>query len=79
LGVAAVAEGFVFGMFAAAPGDDFGGVNFGLDGGKFGAFVGAVAEGLGGRLAARAPKISAGDHFLDERNFLGNDWITHAV
>lgn len=57
--MAAVAEGLVFGVFATAPGDGFGSVDLGLDGGEVGAFVGSVTEGLSGGPATGAPPIGA--------------------
>jgi len=44
--MAAVAEGFVLGMFAGAPGHGFGGGQVHFDRRKFGALMGPVAERL---------------------------------
>jgi hypothetical protein len=65
LGVAAVAEGAVLGMFAAAPGhgSGFGQVHF--ERGKGGPFVGAIAKRLPFGLTTTAPIICArggGEH-----------------
>lgn len=57
--MAAVAEGLVFGMFATAPGDGFGGVDVRLDGAEVGAFVGTVTKRLSGGPATGAPPIGA--------------------
>jgi len=42
----AVAEGFVFGMFAGAPSDGFGGGEIHFYRSEFSAFMGSVAERL---------------------------------
>lgn len=77
MAVAAVAEGLVFGMFAAAPRHCFFGVDLRFDGGEFGALVGAVAKRLGGGAPAGAPPIRSGLNRLNNRAFLEYDWITH--
>lgn len=75
--VAAVAEGFVFGMFAGAPRHRFFGVDLRLDGGEFGAFVRAVAKRLGGGAPASAPPICSRLGGLNNRAFLEYDWFAH--
>jgi len=75
--MAAVAEGFVLGMFASAPGHGFGGGDFGFDGREVRAFVGAVAKRLGSGFPARTPPVNAGFGFLHEGTFLEDIWIAH--
>jgi hypothetical protein len=75
--MAAVAKRFVLGMFATAPRNGSGFLDFRFDRGEVRAFVGAVAKRLRFRLPASTPEVSARFNFLDERRFLSNDWFTH--
>jgi hypothetical protein len=77
LGVAAVAEGAVLGMFAAAPGhgSGFGQVHF--ERGKGGTFVRAIAKGLAFGLTTTAPIISARGGGQHERSAGRNFGFVH--
>ena len=75
----AIAERFVLGMFAAAPGHGLGGGNIRFDRREFSAFMGAVAKRLGSGPAAGAPPIGASFSLLHHGAFLENSWIAHAL
>ncbi len=66
-------------MFAAAPRDRPGFLDFGLQRRETRAFVRAVAKRLALGPAARAPEIGAGFGLLDEGESLGNDWFIHSL
>jgi len=75
-GVAAVAEGRIFAVLAAAEIDGFGLGGVELHGGEVAALVAAVAEGLLGALAAGAPVIAFPSFdFHRIRTRLGNGWF----
>ena len=76
-GVAAVTEGRILGMLAAAPGCRLGLNDVRFHGTKAGAFVGAVAERLAFGLTATAPVIGAGLGGLNIGTFACDDWFTH--
>jgi len=64
-------------MFAAAPRDGFRLGQVHLLWSKTGSFVGPVAKRLCPGTAARAPPECAGPALLDERRFLGDNWLVH--
>jgi hypothetical protein len=70
--VGAVAEGGLFGVLAAAPGDFLGGGDFYAEGGEGAAAMGAVAVGLLLAVAAGAPGFGARGLVDDDRAFAGD-------
>lgn len=72
-----VAEGHGFGMFASAPRDRSGFLNFCLQGTKAGAFMGTVTKRLAFGSPAGTPPINAGFDLLDDGTFLKDNWIVH--
>ena len=79
IGVAAVAERSVLGMFAAAPSHRLGFRDVHLCRGETGAFVGSVAERLIVGFTATAPIIGVGLGGLNKRSFAGDFWFTHKI
>ena len=75
--MAPVAERGILGLFARAPGHGLGFANLHLARAQPGAFVGAVAKGLGFRPSARAPVIGASLGFLDDGELLKGNGLTH--
>ena len=76
--MAAVAERFVGGMFAGAPGNSLRGRDFRVDWCELGALVGTIAKGLGSRPPAGTPPILTRLDILHNGTLLENDWIAHA-
>src|SRR6266487_4637803 len=72
-----VAERRILRVLAAAPGHRFLLADFHFDRREAGAFVGAVAERLRLRTAARTPPIKTRTCLRDEGRFLRNLWFSH--
>jgi len=72
-----IAKRHLAGMLAGAPGHGFGLPYFNLLWRKPGSFVRAVAKGLRLRAPAGAPPVSARLDFLNNREFLIDEWVSH--